>query len=128
MLEVLIGIKGTRGDRPRKPSRFSTSYLSLYLHFLRVLNQSSGDIDWYLLRMSTEVHMYQHTVHMSMSSTIEVRTRRCHSAMLSLDWPACVFSQHYSLPGLEFDFGLGRARELLFSWAAPFDFFHKIIF
>ena len=32
-----------------------------------------------------------------------------------LTWQKCIFLQHYSLPGLEFDSDLGRAQDLLLS-------------
>ena len=35
---------------------------------------------------------------------------------------AYIFFQHYSPPGPEFDSDLGRAWELLFSWAMNIDF------
>ena len=101
MPEVLIDIKDTQGDRPQKPSRFSTSYLGLYLHFLRVLNiNPQGTSDRYPLRMSVEVHMYPYTIHVSASSMIEVCTRRCYNTTLSLDWLAYVFLQQFLLDPL----------------------------
>ena len=42
-------------------------------------------------------------------------------------WPGYIFLQHYSPPGLEFDFDLGRARKLLSSWAIHFEFL-KMVF
>ena len=70
MYEVLglvdIKVKDLESFGPRRPMRFSTLYLGLYLHFARVLNISpQGMSDQYSPCIMVGANMYWYMVHMS---------------------------------------------------------------
>ena len=63
MSEVLglvdIEVKDLGCFGPQRPTRFSTTYLDLYLHFLRVLSiNPQGTLDWYLPCIMVEADIY----------------------------------------------------------------------
>ena len=124
---VDIKVKELESFDPWGPTRSFTSYLGLYLYFLRVLNISpQRTSDRYSPRIMVGVDVYWCMAYVSAFYDRSMYTSATTVPHCHLTWLACICFQHYSLLGLEFDFDLDRARKLLFSQAMHFGF--KVIF
>ena len=107
---VDIEVKELERFGPRRLARFSTSYMGLHLHFPRILNiNPQVTSNRYSPRIMVGADMYWCTVHMSTFYHQSMYTLAATVSYCHLTWLACIFFQHYSSPGLEFDPDLGQA-------------------